>query len=247
VRNSGRALVRAVGRPVRRGRTSGEFFEVSSLKVQNLPYDFDGTRCGNFLSTLSRRRRSLRSTERRRKAFGLSIPKLIGGTPSSVPRRSLRRRLGRWNSCGRTLSRGRTPSCLQPNRRYPRISGRRSEHSGNDHRIIGAKIEQTGQSGQSTVNASTLGCPMARCSNTCGTSSDARQGHERSPQSKSRPPRHPSRARHRGCHSGGHERLHVGAKDAPKERGFPDKGKARYQADSPEVQTFYRVNRYPAK
>jgi hypothetical protein len=33
----------------------------------------------------------------------------------------------------------------------------------------------------------------------------------------------------------------------PKERGFPDKGKARYQADSPEVQTFYRVNRYPAK
>ena len=28
---------------------------------------------------------------------------------------------------------------------------------------------------------------------------------------------------------------------------FPDKRKARYQADSPEVQTFYRVNRYPAK
>jgi hypothetical protein len=27
---------------------------------------------------------------------------------------------------------------------------------------------------------------------------------------------------------------------------FPDKRKARYQADSPEVQTFYRVNRYPA-
>jgi hypothetical protein len=28
----------------------------------------------------------------------------------------------------------------------------------------------------------------------------------------------------------------------------PDKKqKARYQADSPEVQTFYRVNRYPAK
>ena len=26
---------------------------------------------------------------------------------------------------------------------------------------------------------------------------------------------------------------------------FPDKRKARYQADSPEVQTFYRVNRYP--
>jgi hypothetical protein len=29
--------------------------------------------------------------------------------------------------------------------------------------------------------------------------------------------------------------------------GFPDKRKARYHADSPEVQTFYRVNRYPAK
>jgi hypothetical protein len=28
---------------------------------------------------------------------------------------------------------------------------------------------------------------------------------------------------------------------------FPDKRKARYQADSREVQTFYRVNRYPAK
>ena len=28
---------------------------------------------------------------------------------------------------------------------------------------------------------------------------------------------------------------------------FPDKRKARYQADSPEIQTFYRVNRYPAK
>jgi hypothetical protein len=28
---------------------------------------------------------------------------------------------------------------------------------------------------------------------------------------------------------------------------FPDQRKARYQADSPEVQTFYRVNRYPAK
>ena len=26
-----------------------------------------------------------------------------------------------------------------------------------------------------------------------------------------------------------------------------EKRKARYQADSPEVQTFYRVNRYPAK
>ena len=28
---------------------------------------------------------------------------------------------------------------------------------------------------------------------------------------------------------------------------FPDRSKARYQPDSPEVQTFYRVNRYPAK
>ena len=28
---------------------------------------------------------------------------------------------------------------------------------------------------------------------------------------------------------------------------FPDKRKARYQPDSPEVQTFYRVNSYPAK
>ena len=28
---------------------------------------------------------------------------------------------------------------------------------------------------------------------------------------------------------------------------FPDKNKAHYQPDSPEVQTFYRVNRYPAK
>ena len=26
-----------------------------------------------------------------------------------------------------------------------------------------------------------------------------------------------------------------------------EKRKARYQADSPEVQTFYRVNRYPAR
>jgi hypothetical protein len=26
-----------------------------------------------------------------------------------------------------------------------------------------------------------------------------------------------------------------------------DKRKARYQPDSPEVQTFYRVNRYPAR
>jgi hypothetical protein len=28
---------------------------------------------------------------------------------------------------------------------------------------------------------------------------------------------------------------------------FPDKRKARYQADSADVQSFYRVNRYPAK
>jgi hypothetical protein len=27
----------------------------------------------------------------------------------------------------------------------------------------------------------------------------------------------------------------------------PEKRKARYQANSPEVQTFYRVNRYPTK
>jgi hypothetical protein len=27
---------------------------------------------------------------------------------------------------------------------------------------------------------------------------------------------------------------------------FPDKRKAHYQADSSEVQTFYRVNRYPS-
>jgi hypothetical protein len=28
---------------------------------------------------------------------------------------------------------------------------------------------------------------------------------------------------------------------------FPDKHKARYRAESADVQTFYRVNRYPAK
>jgi hypothetical protein len=28
---------------------------------------------------------------------------------------------------------------------------------------------------------------------------------------------------------------------------FPDKRKARYRASSPNVQAFYRVNRYPAK
>jgi hypothetical protein len=46
--------------------------------------------------------------KRQRKAFGLSIPELIDGTPSSVPRRSLRRRSGQWNSRERALSRGRT-------------------------------------------------------------------------------------------------------------------------------------------
>lgn len=36
--------------------------------------------------------------------------------------------------------------------------------------------------------------------------------------------------------------------DASAQAGkFPDKSKARYQADSAEVQTFYRVNRYPTK
>jgi hypothetical protein len=40
----------------------------------------------------------------------------------------------------------------------------------------------------------------------------------------------------------------TGACAAAVEAGdFPDKRKARYQADSPEVQTFYRVNSYPAK
>ena len=29
--------------------------------------------------------------------------------------------------------------------------------------------------------------------------------------------------------------------------GFPDKRKARYQADSSNVQNFYRLNRYPTK
>jgi hypothetical protein len=28
---------------------------------------------------------------------------------------------------------------------------------------------------------------------------------------------------------------------------FPDRHKARYHANSPDVETFYRVNRYPAK
>jgi hypothetical protein len=30
-------------------------------------------------------------------------------------------------------------------------------------------------------------------------------------------------------------------------KDFPDRRKARYRADSREVQTFYRVNRYPEK
>jgi hypothetical protein len=39
----------------------------------------------------------------------------------------------------------------------------------------------------------------------------------------------------------------TGACTTVEAENFPDKRKARYQADSPEVQTFYRVNRYPAK
>jgi hypothetical protein len=38
-----------------------------------------------------------------------------------------------------------------------------------------------------------------------------------------------------------------GYRSAAAATNFPDKRKARYHADSPEVQTFYRVNRYPAK
>ena len=34
---------------------------------------------------------------------------------------------------------------------------------------------------------------------------------------------------------------------APQATNTARSGKARYQANSPEVQTFYRVNRYPAK
>jgi hypothetical protein len=34
---------------------------------------------------------------------------------------------------------------------------------------------------------------------------------------------------------------------APQATNTAKPGKARYQANSPEVQTFYRVNRYPAK
>jgi hypothetical protein len=35
--------------------------------------------------------------------------------------------------------------------------------------------------------------------------------------------------------------LQVEAKD------FPDKRRARYRADAPDIQNFYRVNRYPEK
>jgi len=41
----------------------------------------------------------------------------------------------------------------------------------------------------------------------------------------------------------------IGAKAGPRAetRTGREKRKAQYQANSPEVQTFYRVNRYPAK
>ena len=39
----------------------------------------------------------------------------------------------------------------------------------------------------------------------------------------------------------------VAATAAPQPNNTAKPGKARYQANSPEVQTFYRVNRYPAK
>jgi hypothetical protein len=41
----------------------------------------------------------------------------------------------------------------------------------------------------------------------------------------------------------------IGAAPIPSTRAVRarDKRKAQYQADSAEVQTFYRVNRYPAK
>jgi hypothetical protein len=39
----------------------------------------------------------------------------------------------------------------------------------------------------------------------------------------------------------------AGANASAQAQKFPDKHKAHYQANSPEVQTFYRVNRYPAK
>jgi hypothetical protein len=35
--------------------------------------------------------------------------------------------------------------------------------------------------------------------------------------------------------------------DAPKPEGRTDKRRARYQPNSPEVEEFYRVNRYPAR
>ena len=35
--------------------------------------------------------------------------------------------------------------------------------------------------------------------------------------------------------------------DSAEADNFPDKRKARYRADSADVQSFYRVNRYPAK
>jgi hypothetical protein len=49
------------------------------------------------------RARSANASKRQRKAFGLSVRKLIHGTRSSVPRRSLRRRPGEGNSRGRIL------------------------------------------------------------------------------------------------------------------------------------------------
>jgi hypothetical protein len=39
----------------------------------------------------------------------------------------------------------------------------------------------------------------------------------------------------------------VAAAAAPQATNTAKPGKARYRASSPEVQTFYRVNRYPAK
>ena len=39
----------------------------------------------------------------------------------------------------------------------------------------------------------------------------------------------------------------VAATAVPQPNNTAKPGKARYQANSPEVQTFYRVNRYPVK
>jgi hypothetical protein len=39
----------------------------------------------------------------------------------------------------------------------------------------------------------------------------------------------------------------IGANTPAEATDFPDKAKARYQPNSPEIQTFYRVNRYPPK